>query len=96
MEEARHDTVRLLLSAISQYDPEDGELPQPYISRLSENLIFEYMAAEFAAGSIGPLTVRPTIERLGALLVAAGKYSSSHSPDNYSSLARHVGHGRIS
>ncbi|MDP9339583.1 MAG: PilZ domain-containing protein [Acidobacteriota bacterium] len=88
MEEARHDTVRLLLSAISQYDPEEGELPQPYIARLSENLIFEYLVAEFAAGSITPLTVRPTVDRLGALLAAAGKYSSSHSPDNYSSLAR--------
>jgi hypothetical protein len=87
MEEARHDTVRLLLSAILQYDPEEGELPQSYIVRLSENLIFEYLVAEFAAGSLTPLTVRPTFDRLGAILVAAGKYSSSHSSENYSSLA---------
>ena len=88
MEEARHDTVRLLLAAILQYEPEEGELPQPYIARLSENLVLEAMAAEFAAGSITALTVRPTIDRLGTLLVAAGKYSSSHSSDNYSSLAQ--------
>lgn len=88
MEEARHDTVRLLLSAVSQYEPEEGELPQPYIARLTENLIFEDMTAEFAAGSITPLTVRPTIDRLGALLVAAGKYATSHSSDNYSALAQ--------
>ena len=88
MEEARHDTVRLLLSAISQYDPEEGELPQPYIARLSENLVFEYMAAEFAAGSITPLTVRPTIRSSWRAAGRRRKYSSSHSPDNYSSLAR--------
>jgi hypothetical protein len=88
MEEARHDTVRLLLSAIVQYEPEEGELPQPYIARLSENLVFEAMAAEFAAGSVTALSVRPTIDRVGTLLVAAGKYSSSHSSDNYSSLAQ--------
>lgn len=88
MEEASHNTVRLLLAAILQYEPEEGELPQPYIARLSENLVLEAMAAEFAAGSLTPLTVRPTIDRLGALLVAAGKYSSSHSSDNYSSLAQ--------
>jgi hypothetical protein len=88
MEEARHDTVRLLLSGISQNEPEEGELPQAYIARLSEDLIFEYMLAEFAGGVITPLTVRPTFDRLGTLLVAAGKYSNSHSADNYSSLAR--------
>jgi hypothetical protein len=88
MEEARHETVRLLLSAISQYEPEEGELPQPYFARLSENLVFESMTAEFAAGSVSALTVRPAIDRVGALLVAAGKYSSSHSSDNYSSLAQ--------
>jgi hypothetical protein len=49
MEAASHDTVRLLLSAILQYSPEEGELPQAYILRLSENLILEYLEAEFAA-----------------------------------------------
>ncbi len=88
MEEASHETVRLLLSAISQYDPEEGELPQPYIARLCESLVFEYVSAEFAAGSITPLTVRPTFDRLGAQIVAAGKYSTPHSADNYSSLAQ--------
>ena len=87
MEEADHDTVRLLLSAILQYPPEDGELPQPYVLRLSENLIFECLVAEFAAGSLTPVVVRPTFDRLGEVLVAAGKFSSAHAPENYSSLA---------
>jgi hypothetical protein len=87
MEEASHDTVRLLLSAILQYAPEDGEPPQPYILRLSENLIFESLLAEFAAGSLTPVLVGPTFERLGQTLIAAGKFSSSHSSENYSSLA---------
>jgi hypothetical protein len=39
MEEASHDAVRLLLGAISQYSPEEGELPQFYVKRLTESLI---------------------------------------------------------
>ena len=77
MEEASHDTVRLLLSAISQYAPEEGEAPQFYVRRLAESLIFEYLLAEFAAGSLTPVLVRPTFDRLVEVLVAAGKFSST-------------------
>ena len=80
MEAARHDTVRLLLSAISQYSPEEGELPQLYVKRLAESLIFEYLLAEFAAGSLTPVLVRPTFDRLGEVLVAAGKIPGTHGP----------------
>jgi len=80
MEAARHDTVRLLLSAISQYSPEEGELPQLYVKRLAESLIFEYLLAEFAAGSLTPVLVRPTFDRLGEVLVAAGKILGTHGP----------------
>ena len=76
MEEASHDVVRLLLSAISQYSPEEGELRQSYVKRLAESLIFEYLLAEFAAGSLTPVLVRPTFDRLGEVLVVAGKFSS--------------------
>jgi hypothetical protein len=82
MEEASHDAVRLLLGAISQYSPEEGELPQFYVKRLTESLIFEYLLAEFAAGSLTPVLVRPTFDRLGEMLVAAGKLSGAHSPNN--------------
>jgi PilZ domain len=87
MEEASHDIVRLLLSGILQYAPEDGELPQPYILRLSENLVFEYLVSEFATGSLTPLLVRPTFDRLGTVLVSAGKFSGLASSESYSSLA---------
>jgi hypothetical protein len=80
MEAARHDTVRLLLSAISQYSPEEGELPQLYVKRLAESLIFEYLLAEFAAGSLTPVLVRPTFDRLGEVLVAAGNIPGTHGP----------------
>lgn len=88
MEAASHDTVRSLLSAISQYSPEEYELPQPYLLRLSENLIFEYLGAEFAAGALTPVIVGPTFDRLGEALVAAGKYSAANSAEHYSSLAK--------
>jgi hypothetical protein len=77
MEEASHDAVRLLLSAISQYSPEEGELPQFYVKRLAESLIFENMLAEFATGSLTPLLVRPTFDRLAEILVTAGKFSGA-------------------
>jgi hypothetical protein len=73
IEEARPDVVRLLLSGISQYAPEEGELPPVYVKRLTESLIFEYLLAEFAAGGLTPVLVRPTFDRLGEVLVAAGK-----------------------
>jgi PilZ domain len=79
MEEAHHETVRLLLSAILQYAPEEGELPQSYILRLSENLIFEQLVADFASGTITPGAVRPTFDRLGAVLVTACNFSGTFS-----------------
>jgi len=82
MEEASHDTVRLLLSAISQYSPEEGELPQFYVKRLAESLIFEYLLAEFAAGSLTPVSVRRTFDRLSEVLVAAGKSLNAPGPGN--------------
>jgi len=91
MEEASHDAVRLLLSAISQYSPEEGELPQFYVKRLTESLIFEYLLAEFAAGSMTPVLVRPTFERLGEMLVAAGKLPGAHSPNNQAPLPSVMG-----
>ncbi|MDQ1411295.1 MAG: hypothetical protein QOJ41_3030, partial [Acidobacteriaceae bacterium] len=78
MEQASHDVVRLLLSAIWQYSPEEGELPQLYVKRLVESLIFEDLLAEFAAGSLTPELVRPTFDRLGEVLVAEGKFSGAH------------------
>jgi PilZ domain len=80
MEAARHDTVRLLLSAISQYSPEEGELQQLYVKRLAESLVFEYLLADFAAGSLTPVLVGPTFDRLGEVLVAAGKFPGTQGP----------------
>jgi PilZ domain len=80
MEEASHDAVRMLLSAISQYSPEEGESPQFYVKRLSESLIFEYLLAEFAAGSLPPVLVRPTFERFGEVLAATGPFSGADGP----------------
>jgi hypothetical protein len=82
MEEASHDAVRLLLSAISQYSPEEGEAPQFYVKRLAESLVFEYLLAEFAAGSLTPVLVRPTFDRLGEVLVAAGTFPSADDSRN--------------
>jgi hypothetical protein len=85
MEAASHDPVRLLLSAILQYSPEEGELPQTYILRLSENLILEYLEAEFSAGSVSAVEVSPAINRFGEVLAGAGKFSGAPGQENNSS-----------
>jgi hypothetical protein len=88
MDEASHDTVRLLLAAIQQYPPQEMESPQSYILQLCENLIFEYLAAEFSAGTLSPLLLRYTLDRLAGIIVAAGTVSRPGSPDHRSSLAK--------
>jgi len=77
----------MLLSVVSQYGPREAEKPQPYLQRLSENLVFEFLGAEFASGQIKPQTVRSTIYKLGDVLVSAGSYNGPHSSQHFSSLA---------
>jgi len=87
MEEASRDSVCMLLSSVSQYGPREGERPQPYLLRLSENIVFEFLTAEFCSGSLTALSVRPTIFRLTDIIVEAGGYSGPHSSQHLSSLA---------
>jgi hypothetical protein len=87
MEEASRDSVCMLLSSVSQYGPREGERPQPYLLRLSENVIFEFLGAEFSSGSLTASSVRPTIFRLSDIIVEAGGYSGPHSSQHLSSLA---------
>jgi len=87
MEEASRDSVCMLLSSVSQYGPREGERPQPYLLRLSEHLIFEFLGAEFSSGSLTASSVKPTIYRLSDVMVEAGGYSGPHSSQHLSSLA---------
>lgn len=87
LEEASRDTVHLLLSAISQHGPRETESPQPYLLRLSENLIFEFLGGEFSSGMLKPAAVRPAFNRMADVLVASGGYSGPHSSQHLSALA---------
>src|SRR5256885_9793589 len=87
MEQASRDSVRLLLSSVTQYAPREGERPQPYLLRLSESLIFEFLEPEFSSGALTPVGVRPMFHRLADVLVNAGGYSGPHSSQHLSSLA---------
>src|SRR6202047_2262558 len=87
MEEASRDTVRLLLSSMSQYAPREGERPQTYLLRLSERLIFEFLGPEVSAGTLTPPSVRPMLHRMGEVLVNAGGYSGPHSSAHLTSFA---------
>jgi len=86
--EADRNTVHLLLSAVSQHAPKEAEAPQPYLVRLSEQLIFEFLNAEFAAGVLPPQEVGKQLKSLGEVLVTSGGYSGPHSSQHLSSLAR--------
>src|SRR5713101_6733703 len=87
MEEASRDSVTMLLSSVSQYERREGERPQPYLLRLSEHLIFEFLSAEFSSGALTATSVKPTFYRLSDVIVAAGGYSGPHSSQHLSSLA---------
>jgi hypothetical protein len=87
MEEASRDTVRLLLSSVTQYAPSEGERPQPYLLRLSEGLIFEFLGSEFSAGTLKPTEVRATFHRLAEVLVNSGGYAGPHASAHLSSFA---------
>jgi hypothetical protein len=87
MEEASRESVTMLLSSVSQYGPREGERPQPYLLRLSEHIIFEFLSAEFSSGSLTAPSVRPTFYRLSDVMVEAGGYSGPHSSQHLSSLA---------
>ena len=87
LEDASRETVRMLLSSISQYAPRENERPQPYLLRLSESLIFEFLSAEFSAGTLAPVAVKAMFHRLGDILVASGAYAGPHSSQHLSALA---------
>jgi hypothetical protein len=87
MEDASRETVRMLLSSISQYAPREGERPQPYLLRLSESLILEFLGAEFAGGTLAPDAVRQTFHRLSDVLVSSGGYTGPHSSQHLTLLA---------
>jgi hypothetical protein len=87
MEEASRDSVCMMLSSVSQYGPREGERPQPYLLRLSENIVFEFLNAEFSSGGLTPTSVRPMFHRLGDVIVGSGAYSGPHSSQHLSSLA---------
>jgi hypothetical protein len=87
LEVASRDSVQMLLSSVSQYAPREGERPMPYLQRLSENIIFEFLGAEFSNGTLTATSVRPTFHRLSDVIVGAGAYSGPHSSQHLSSLA---------
>ncbi|GAC1701106.1 MAG: hypothetical protein NVS9B4_03820 [Candidatus Acidiferrum sp.] len=87
MEQASKETVRMLLSSMSQYSPQEDETPQPYLLRLSTNLICEFLTAEFSGGTLTPVAVKPVFLELADVLVAAGGYAGPHSSQHLSALA---------
>jgi len=77
----------LLLSSVTQYPPRDGERPQPFLLRLSESLMFEFLATEFSSGTLTPPAVRPMFHRLAEVLVTAGGYTGPHASAHLSTFA---------
>jgi hypothetical protein len=87
--EAERKTVRLLAATVNDRPPREGELPQPYLIRLSESLIFQFVHEEFVGGRLNAYDVRPLFDRLGDDLVAAGGYTGPHSSQHLTTLAAH-------
>jgi len=87
MERASRNTVRLLLGSMTHYTPQEGEFPQAYLLRLSQSLILEFLASEFAAGTLSAVAIRPQLQKFADVLVAAGGYHGPHASQHFSSLA---------
>ncbi len=87
METASRDTVRMLLTSVSQYGPNGGERPQPYLLRLSESLIFEFLTAEFSTGALTPAVIRPTFHRMARAIEETGRYAGPHASQHLSAFA---------
>ena len=87
LEEASRDSVQMLLGSVSQYGPREGEQPLPYLLRLSENIIFEFLSAEFSSGSLTPPAIAQAFNRFSDVIVEAGGYTGPHSSQHLSSLA---------
>jgi hypothetical protein len=87
MESASRETVRMLLSAMTHFTPQEGEAPQIYLKRLSQSLVLELMTTEFANGTLLPVGARPLLNQLADEIVAAGGYRGPHSSQHFSSLA---------
>ena len=87
MERASRTTVRLLLGSMTHYTPQEGEFPQAYLLRLSQSLILEFLASEFAAGTLSAIAIRPALQKFADVLVAAGGYHGPHASQHFSSLA---------
>ncbi len=85
--ESRRETVHLLLNTISQHSPQDAEKPQPYLVRLSEQVILESLSAELTQGAINPHEFGKNLRELGKVMVSAGGYTGPHSSQHLSSLA---------
>jgi hypothetical protein len=85
--ESSRETVRLVVEAITQYSPKDGEAPQTYLLRLSETLVFEFLGAEFVTGRMAAHEVRAQFGRLGDDIVSAGEYKGPHSSQHLTTLA---------
>jgi hypothetical protein len=87
MESASKETVRTLLGAMTNLTPQEGEAPQVYLKRLSQNMVLELMNSEFINGTLSPTSARPMLNQLADEIVAAGGYRGPHSSQHFSSLA---------
>ena len=87
MESASRDTVRMLLSAMTHFTPQEGEAPQMYLKRLSQSLVLELLSTDFANGALPPVAARPLLNQLADEIVAAGGYRGPHASQHFSSLA---------
>jgi len=87
LEQASRGTVRMLLAAMTHFTPQEGEAPQTYLHRLSQGLVLEHLSTEFAAGTLAPISVRPTMNHLADILVSAGGYRGPHASQHFSMLS---------
>jgi hypothetical protein len=68
--ESEHRIVSLLVTTLVREVPRQGEKPGPYVARLAEALVLDFVQEQFCAGRVAPIELRALFEHIGKELAA--------------------------
>src|SRR2546425_2385593 len=87
--ESEHRIVSLLVTTLVREVPRQGEKPGPYVARLVEALVLDFVQEQFCAGRVAPVELRALFERIGKELTAgAGPGAGLDGPTALASTGR--------
>ena len=86
--ESEHRIVSLLVTTVVREVPRQGEKPGPYVARLAESLVLDFVQEQFCAGRVAPAELRALFAQLGKELAGAGPGAGFEGPTALASMGR--------